>query len=560
MNGLLHASWLPAVGWALLHSLWEGTLVALAAALVLRGLRGASPRLRYAVAVFALLLMAVLPVRHLLSLRATASPVLLTQRPLAQAGPIFTQVTPAPTPALRTRMTARLERAMPWVVVVWLAGACLSLLRLAGGWAWLQRLRWAKAELAPDVLQSRLLELCRRAGLKRAVTLLTCDGLVGPSVVGVLRPAILVPAGWFLNLPPDQVEALLAHELAHVLRHDYAVNLLQSLLEVVLFYHPAVWWLSRRIRAERELACDTFAARLMGNPLPLAEALTTLERRGLGRTSLEPAPAAHGGSLMERITHLLLPPRRTSSAPAFGAMAVMALILASGLRVMAQTPDPTPSVAPVIPKRSILPSGAKVGNENAALYIHSRNAKDADGKDIPYTQLLDIKADQMALNQVWRDYEETIQERRPDMNFQVWDGRDERIPGPRINLDLTAATPSDVYAVLNRLAAKFGVDPYQPPSPAALKNFLVTIHFLKDGQVCFDLYARQVSKDYLDKLLMEAHKLANSPGTGTSGGKNACGFDRGSDTYPGPKVDAIFEGLTLQELEVRVRKLQAEAQ
>lgn len=362
MNGLLHASWLPVVGWALLHSLWEGTLVVLAAALVLRSLRGASPRLRYAVAILALLLMTGLPLRHLMPPRSGTSPVFLALKHPAPEGSTIGQVAPEPAPALRTRVAASLERALPWVVTIWAVGVFVSLLRLAGGWAWLQRLRWRQSELAPDALQGRLLDLCRRAGLKRAVTLLMCEGLIGPSVVGILRPAILVPAGWFLNLPPAHAEALLAHELAHVLRHDYAVNLLQSLLEVVLFYHPGVWWLSRRIRAERELACDTFAVHLVGDALPLAEALTTLERRGLGRASLEPSPAAHGGSLMERISHLLLPPRRTSSAPAFGAMAVLVISLTYALQLAAQPTDPR-SVMHVAYLQSIeLPSARTVAS------------------------------------------------------------------------------------------------------------------------------------------------------------------------------------------------------
>jgi len=551
MNALLHASWLPILGWTLLHSLWEGTLVALAAALVLRSLHGASPRLRYVVAVLALLLMVVLPLRHLVPLRLEVPPILLVRDRLEQVQPSLAKALSSPTPALRTRMATRLEQAMPGVVLVWIIGVSLSLLRLAGGWAWLQRLRWRKAELAPDALQRCLLDLCRRAGLKRAVTLLICEGLAGPSVVGILRPAILVPAGWFLNLPPDHVEALLAHELAHVLRHDYAVNLLQSLLEVVLFYHPGVWWLSRRIRAERELACDIFAVRLMGDALPLAEALTDLERRGLGLVPLEPAPAAHGGSLMERISHLLLPPRRTSSAPAFGAMAVMALLLASGLRLAAQSPDPTPVVPPSIPKWRILPSGGKVGNEHAALYIHSRNAKDSEGKNIPYTQLLDIKADQIPLNQVWKVFEAVVSDRRPNLEGEAWDSRDERISGPRVNLDLNSATPAEVLGLLTRLAKEHGSAPYKAPDARDPGPFIVAKFTKKDGQFALNLHARQVSLVFLDQLLETAKKM--SPDT-------SAGFDRDSDKSTGPRVDAIFEGLTLQELEGRIRKLQAESQ
>ncbi len=412
-------------------------------------------------------------------------------------------------------------------------------------------MRWVKSELAPDLLQGRLLGLCRRAGLKRAVTLLMCEGLTGPSVVGVLRPAILVPAGWFLNLSPDYVEALLAHELAHVLRHDYAVNLLQSLLEVVLFYHPGVWWLSRRIRAERELACDTFAARLMGDPLPLAEALTALERRGLGHASPELSPAANGGSLMERISHLLLPPHRTSSAPAFGALAILAALLASGLHLVAQTPDPSPVVPPEIPHRTLKVTkvDGKTITERPAIYIHSRNAKDADGKDIPYTQILDIQAHQVALYQLWKVFEEVAKDKRP--NMEAWVSKDDKFQGPLVDVDLHGAKPEDVFASLNRLAKQFGVGPYQAPRPSEFGDIYVAKYTNKDGQVVLNLHARQVSTVFLDRLLVTAKDLP--PGT-------SAGFERESEETAGPKFDAIFEGLTLQQLEARVRKLQTEQQ
>ena len=170
MSGFLHASWLPAVGWVLLHTLWEGALVALAAAAVLRVLRGSSPRVRYVVAVTALFLMAGMPFRHLASFQPGPPRVVLAQGGSVSEGKSLTRVapTPTPTPTLRTRMVMGLERGLPWAAVFWALGVCCSLLRLAGGWVWLQRLRWGKAELAPDELQRKLLDLCRRAG--RAVS------------------------------------------------------------------------------------------------------------------------------------------------------------------------------------------------------------------------------------------------------------------------------------------------------------------------------------------------------------------------------------------------------
>lgn len=258
---------------------------------------------------------------------------------------------------------------------------------------------------------------------------------------------------------------------------------------------------------------------------------------------------------MERIAHLLLPPHRISSAPAFGAMAALTVLLASGLRLAAQAPEPTPAIHSAIPKWRLLPSGGKVGNENAALYIHSRNAKDPQGKDIPYTQLLDIKAYQMPLNQIWKTFEQVASLRGPYVGSETWDSFDRRIVGPRVDIDLVGVKPADFLATLNRLAEIHSVAPYQAPASTDLRNFQVTKHTLKDGRICFDLHARQVSHGFLDQLLTTAKSVAASVDVK----EGVMGFDRESDTFGGPKVDAIFEGLTLPELEARIRKLQAEA-
>src|SRR5213076_1329469 len=124
-----------------------------------------------------------------------------------------------------------------------------------------------------------------------------------PMVVGWLRPAILLPVAALASLSTTQIEAILAHELAHIRRHDYAVNVLQAIVETLLFYHPAVWWLSNRIRVEREHCCDDVAVALFGNPLQYARALTRFEE-----LRLDPAHAllaANGGSLLTRIRRLV---------------------------------------------------------------------------------------------------------------------------------------------------------------------------------------------------------------------------------------------------------------
>ena len=119
--------------------------------------------------------------------------------------------------------------------------------------------------------------LSRRLHIGRAITLLESALVDVPTVIGWLKPVVLLPASALAGLSPQQLEAILAHELAHIRRHDYLVNLLQTLVETVLFYHPAVWWLSRRIRIERENCCDDLAVSLCGDPVAYAQALADLE-------------------------------------------------------------------------------------------------------------------------------------------------------------------------------------------------------------------------------------------------------------------------------------------
>ena len=118
--------------------------------------------------------------------------------------------------------------------------------------------------------------LAARLGIRRPVRLLESARVQVPVVIGALRPVLLLPASALTGLAPAQVEAVLAHELAHIRRHDYPVNLLQSAAETLLFYHPGVWWLSARIRAEREHCCDDIAVRVCGDAVGYAEALTSI--------------------------------------------------------------------------------------------------------------------------------------------------------------------------------------------------------------------------------------------------------------------------------------------
>jgi D-alanyl-D-alanine endopeptidase (penicillin-binding protein 7) len=285
-----------ATGWALLHFVWQGAVVGCATALALTALRNARPETRYAVACLGLLLCLAWPAAALvLSLRAgpDGGGAGLGLRGLAagtgQDG--------------AAGMLPWLQAHLDWVVGLWAACAGALALRMALGLLWIARA--GRGEAADPVWQARLSQMAARFGLGRDVRLRVVDGLASPITAGWWRPLVLVPASLVSGMAPQLLEALLAHELGHVKRHDYLVNLLQNVIETLLFYHPAVWWISHRIRIEREQIADDFAARQLGEPRRLALALSELER--LQFSSHHLAQAANGGDLMARIRRLLRP-------------------------------------------------------------------------------------------------------------------------------------------------------------------------------------------------------------------------------------------------------------
>jgi len=195
------------------------------------------------------------------------------------------------------------EPALPYIVTGWLVGVFgLSVWHL-GGWAQLQRLRRKMVRQVNASLQGRLKELVQKLGVNRAVQLLESALVEVPTVVGWLRPVILLPASALTGLSVEQLDAMLAHELAHIKRFDYLVNMLQTVVEILGFYHPAVWWVSHKIRAERENCCDDLAVSISGDRVRYARALTLMEEIRASRGEL--AVAASGSSLFTRISRLV---------------------------------------------------------------------------------------------------------------------------------------------------------------------------------------------------------------------------------------------------------------
>ena len=304
MSAGLVAGLVPSLGWALLHFVWQGALIGCATAVLLVALRNARPERRYAVACFALLLCVAWPVVDFVTM-------LLDDRNVAAARALPLASVPATVLRDASGVLAWLQRHLDWIVGTWAACAAMLGLRMALGLVWVGRAslgRTSSVRAGSDeerAWQTKLAQLAARCGIDRRVRLRIVDGLASPVTAGFWRPVVLVPAALVTGMPPQLLEALLAHELGHVRRHDYLVNLVQNVIEALLFYHPAVWWISRRIRHEREQIADDFAARQLGEPRRLARALSELERLQFSRHHL--AQAAAGGDLMARIRRLVRP-------------------------------------------------------------------------------------------------------------------------------------------------------------------------------------------------------------------------------------------------------------
>jgi beta-lactamase regulating signal transducer with metallopeptidase domain len=314
MNPLTAHPVLQTLGWTLLHSLWQAALLGLLAWAGLWLLRTRSPGARYALACAALALMIALPVGTWFVLLPGPAPVL-------QAVGSISLGNPGPAPLKET-----LQPFLPYACVFWAAGVLFMSLRLLGGWVWMQRLRRRRAASAGSAWQQRVGALSRRMGLTVRVRILASWSVDAPMVIGWLKPVILVPAAALAGMDPRALETVLCHELEHIRRHDYLVNLLQSVAEALLFYHPAAWWVSRQIRLERENCCDDAAVTLCGDPLLYARALAELEAfRSSHELDPRLAVAATGGNLMHRIQRLILPKLPPASAGRAGLLAVLAV-------------------------------------------------------------------------------------------------------------------------------------------------------------------------------------------------------------------------------------------
>ena len=377
-----------AVAWTLIHFCWQAAAVAGLYRVLSFALARRSSETRYIAALSSLLLMILLAAGTLVwELRSDSAPAPLATTAANFAAPLagdFPRITApgfiASQPDAR-RIT--LAALLPWIDGFWIAGVFALSIRSLGGWWYLRRLRLSAIIQAPAAVRASFDRICTALGLNRVVALRISTAIDSPMTVGTLRAIVLLPLTALTSLGPDELEVVLAHELAHVRRADFFWNILQTIAETLFFFHPAVWWVSARIRHERELCCDDLALQVCPNPVTYASALYRLEEHRSRHLRLAMALDGHASrqTLLVRIARILgepmtrIPSSRLRPFSLVAACAGLIALLVPAPHVLASlNPAPRPTPKPLV-SAAIAP--AVHAHAGAAVVLHI-------GKPSPY--------------------------------------------------------------------------------------------------------------------------------------------------------------------------------
>lgn len=348
---------IQALGWTLVHFVWQGAIVGLVFWLAMHLASAAGARVRYRLALGLFIAAGVMPLMTFAMVLETATGSVAALG-VIEAGAKAGGVPVAGGTEWLLMLERVLEPHLAWAVALWLAGVIVMSGRVCLDWWQVRRLTWIGVERLPAEWDARVNDLVRAFGVSRPVRVLRSTVVRVPAVIGWLRPVVLIPAAALAGLSGRQLELIIAHELAHIRRADYLVNLLQVFIETVLFYHPAVRWMSNRVRQERELCCDDAVIATCGDTLTYAQALTQLEVQR--QAGFQTALAASGGQLSKRIYRMLERPvpRRTTL---IWSMSLVVGLAAGSMALAAQlalTGNATPGTES--PPRTASPAVAEV--------------------------------------------------------------------------------------------------------------------------------------------------------------------------------------------------------
>ncbi|MDO3624664.1 M56 family metallopeptidase [Mucilaginibacter sp. BT774] len=331
---------IQAFSWMLIHSLWQGLLLAVVTAIVLLSTRKSGARLRYnLVAVQFLLFIAACGCTFVWEWYHTPAKVIA---PLAGAiGSEASQIFHLDAESIRRfaqTCIGYFTANAPMVVLLWSVLFVFRSVRMMGSLVYIHRAKNRYTYAPPANWQQRVEVLCEKLQISKAVRLLESGYVKVPMVIGHLKPVILMPVGLLAGLPAEQVEAVLLHELAHIRRHDYVVNFLQTLAETVFFFNPGLLWISSLLRDERENCCDDIALEQTKNKREFVQALISFKEHSLSAENYAVAFQGKKNHLLHRVSRIMGNKNETlgPSEKVFFMMGIVVLSLVVATAAIAQ--------------------------------------------------------------------------------------------------------------------------------------------------------------------------------------------------------------------------------
>ncbi len=311
-----------ALGSTLLHSIWQGAAVALFLVIIQLGIQRSSSNSKYLIGIAAMFLIFVLSVvtffhsyQSKTELKAELPQIIVAESNISQATELTDEFTFSENNDVESGINSLANffyRNLTLIVSFWLIGLIIQSFRFAGGFIYNQRLKVKDTKNVSIIWEKQFQTLCQKIVVSQPVRLMESALIKIPIVIGHLKPVILVPIGLLTQLPQNQVEAILMHELAHIKRKDYLLNLFQSIIDVLFFYHPAVRWISSFVSEHRENCCDDVVVKIFGDKLSFAKALANIQSSQFEAHNYAVAAIGKNKKLFQRISRLFSRPQTNS--------------------------------------------------------------------------------------------------------------------------------------------------------------------------------------------------------------------------------------------------------
>jgi bla regulator protein blaR1 len=400
INEILPQGLIEALGWTFFHSLWLGALIALSLGAILILIDNKNADLRYKISIAAFFIFVISTGYIFLTNYDPINNSLVSKNSLSQSIQLksynFLDAKDADavsnSSSIYSAIKKYFESNFPLVITLWLIGLMFFSLRFLGGILFLQKIRTQGIKELDIEWIYRARELARRINVKTFIPVYESLNVSVPIVIGFIKPVVLLPIGLVSGLPYRQVEAIIAHELAHIKRYDYLVNLFQSFIETIFFYHPAVWWISTQLREERENCCDDIALENCGDAITYSKALYNLQSVKSNQPNLALAAGGKVNQLLRRIKRMNGEKRKLSSGGRFAASIIVFILIGSAVVISSASDtgiSKNTAIASFInplsfiegnsptPSKSIIPdtSSIKKGNKTLKFYEEEKRFK-----------------------------------------------------------------------------------------------------------------------------------------------------------------------------------------